>query len=121
VAGRADGRAARWRKGGWVAGATPVAELVDELAKGVVAVAELLGGVLLRKAVEKDGAQGLVLALGGAGGLLKEELAACVVHNRGSGCESIVAPLGVEVSRWPGGSPGENEWGKRAEVEKTRL
>jgi hypothetical protein len=56
---------------------------VDELAKGVVVVTEPLGGVLLGQAVEKDGAQGFVLPVGGTGGLLEELLAAWVVHNRG--------------------------------------
>jgi hypothetical protein len=121
AAGRKDGRAARRRKGGWVAGATTRAELVDELAKGVVVVAELLGGVLLGEAVEKDGAQRLVLALGGTGGLLEELLAACVVHNRGSGCESIVAPLGLEVSRWPRASPGEMVAGKTCGSRETKA
>jgi hypothetical protein len=36
---------------------------VDELAEGVVGVAETLGGVLLAEAFDEDGAEGLVLAL----------------------------------------------------------
>jgi hypothetical protein len=46
-------------------------ELPHQLAEGRVVVAEALGHVLLAAAVDEDGAQGLVLALRGAGGLQK--------------------------------------------------
>jgi hypothetical protein len=54
------------------------------LAKGVVVVAEALGGILLAVAVDEDGTQGFVLALRGAGGLKEEAAAGGVVHNRRS-------------------------------------
>jgi hypothetical protein len=54
------------------------------LAEGVVVVAEALGDVLLAAVVDEDGAQGLVLALRGAGRLEEEAAAGCVVHNRRS-------------------------------------
>jgi hypothetical protein len=54
------------------------------LAAGRVVVAETFGYILLAAAVDEDGAQGLVLALRGAGGLEKEAATAGVVHNRRS-------------------------------------
>ena len=55
---------------------------MDELAEGVVGVAEAPGGLLLGDAIDEDGPQGLVLALAGAAGLSEEVLAQGVVHNR---------------------------------------
>jgi hypothetical protein len=49
-----------------------LAELVDELAEGVVGVAETLSGVLLGEAIDEDGAEGLVLALAWGRRLPKE-------------------------------------------------
>jgi uncharacterized protein (DUF697 family) len=63
--------------------------LVYELTEGVVGVAETLGGILLGKAAVEDGAERLVLALGGTGGPIEEVLAEGVVHARGSGCEAF--------------------------------
>jgi hypothetical protein len=60
---------------------------VYELAEGVVVVAETLGGLPLGQAAGEDGAEGLVLTLGGTGGLIEEVSAEGVVHARGSGCE----------------------------------
>jgi hypothetical protein len=54
------------------------------LAEGGIVIAETLGHVLLAAAVQKDGAQGLVLALRGTGGLQEEAVAGAVVHNRRS-------------------------------------
>jgi hypothetical protein len=63
---------------------------MDQLAKGIVRVAEASGHLLLRDAVEEDGPQGFVLALQGAGRLLEEASAKGVVHNLRSGCEVIL-------------------------------
>ena len=68
---------------------------MDELAEGVVGVAETLGGIFLGSAAIEDGAERLVLPLGGTGGLLEEALAKGIVHARGSGCEVLVAGNGV--------------------------
>src|SRR5262249_40925397 len=78
-----------------------VAELVDELAEGVVGVAETLGGLLLGQALDEDGAEGLVLALGGAGWFAEEEPAGGVVHARGTQCEVIVNADGLQSRRSP--------------------
>jgi hypothetical protein len=59
-----------------------VAELIDQLAEGVVGVAEAAGDLLLGQPVEEDGPQGLVLALQGCGGLAEEASARGVVPNR---------------------------------------
>src|SRR3954471_23046806 len=85
----------QWRKGGRGAGRTIASELVYELSEGVGGVAEPLGGILLRQAVDEDGAEGFVLSLGGAGGMFEEELAEGVVHARGSECEVFVAVDGL--------------------------
>ena len=42
---------------------------MDELTEGVVGIAEAAGHLLLGQPVDEDGAQGLVLALQGTGGL----------------------------------------------------
>lgn len=94
---------------------------MDELAKGGVAVAEALGGVRLGEAVEKDGAERLVLALGGTRGLLEKVLAARVVHN--GGVPSVSRLLLREGSKLADGRKRRQEKtrrGERAEVEKTR-
>jgi len=94
---------------------------VDELAKGGVAVAEALGGVRLGEAVEKDGAERLVLALGGTRGLLEKVLAARVVHD--GGAPSVSRLLLREGSKLADGRKRRQEKtrrGERAEVEKTR-
>jgi hypothetical protein len=59
------------------------------LAEGVDAESEALGDVLLAAAVDEDGAQGLVEALGRVRGLEEEEAARCVVHNDVPGYESF--------------------------------
>jgi hypothetical protein len=84
-----------------------LAELVDQLTKGIVVIAEPQGGVLLGEAVDKDGAEGLVLTLGGTAGLLKEGLAEGVVHAYSSECESMVEPLRSEASRSGVAPPAE--------------
>ena len=85
--GRGDRPRPSAAKGGWAAGGAVATELVDELAEGVVVVAEASGGILLGQAAEEDGAERLILPLGGAGRLIEEELAGGVVHARGSECE----------------------------------
>jgi hypothetical protein len=89
AAGAASGiaRGHQRRKRGRGAGGDVLAELVYELSEGFGGVAESLGGILLGQAVDEDGAEGFVLSLGGAGGMLEEELAEGVVHARGSECE----------------------------------
>ena len=67
-----------------------MAELVDQVAEGVIGVAEAVGDRLLGQAVEEDGAEGLVLALQGPGRLSEEALARGVVHNGWPECEVIV-------------------------------
>jgi hypothetical protein len=52
------------------------------LAEGVEAEAEALGDILLATAVEEDGTQGLVEALGRVGGVEEERATRGVVHNR---------------------------------------
>jgi hypothetical protein len=81
---------------------------VDELAEGVVGVAETLGGILLGQAVDEDGAEGFVLSLGWTGGLAEEELAEGIVHVRCSRCEVMLAGNGLYASRSPIRLPGEN-------------
>src|SRR5262249_29070913 len=48
------------------------------------------GGFLLGKAVEEDGAESLILALQGTGGLPEEVPTRGVVHNRWPECEGIL-------------------------------
>jgi hypothetical protein len=77
------------RKGGWLSAGASRTELVDLLAEGGEAEAEAVGDVLLAAAIDEDGVQGLVEALGLAGGLKEEEATRCVVHNGLPGCESF--------------------------------
>jgi hypothetical protein len=51
------------------------------LAEGVEGVAETLGDLLLPGAIDKDGVQGFVEALGLMSGLEEEKASGCVVHN----------------------------------------
>jgi hypothetical protein len=97
AAGAASGivRGHQRRKGGLGAGGTVASELVYELSEGVGGIAVPLGGILLGQAVDEDGAEGFVLSLGGAGGMLEEELAEGVVHARGSECEVFLAADGL--------------------------
>jgi hypothetical protein len=75
-------------KGGWLAGSAAGAEASDVLAKGGVAIAEAFGNVLLAAALDTDGAEGLVQALG-VGSRLEEEAASRgVVH---PGAPSVTA------------------------------
>src|SRR5947207_10588328 len=82
--GRPRGRAV---KRGWLSGRAGGPELAHLLAEGVEAEAEALGGILLTAAIDEDGVQGFVEALGIAGGLEEEEATKCVVHNDLPGCE----------------------------------
>jgi hypothetical protein len=59
-----------------------VAELMDELAEGVIGVAETSSGNLLGDAIDEDGAQGLVLTLPRAGWLQKEVAQRRVRHGQ---------------------------------------
>jgi hypothetical protein len=63
---------------------------VDLLAEGSEAEAEAVSDVLLAAAIDEDGVQGLVEALGLAGGLEEEKATSCVVHNGLPGCESFL-------------------------------
>jgi hypothetical protein len=53
---------------------------MDLLAEGVEVVAEAVGDVLLAAALDEDGAERLVEALGVVGGLLEEEATSGIVH-----------------------------------------
>jgi hypothetical protein len=88
--GRAVVRVVGGEKGGRGAGGEIPAESVDELAKGIRGVAEAGGSGVLGQALQEDGAESLVLALGGTGGLAEEDLAGGIVHARDSGCEVIL-------------------------------
>jgi hypothetical protein len=59
------------------------------LAEGSEGVAEALGDNLLTAAIDEDGVQGFVEALGSTGGLEEEKASGCVVHNGLLGCESF--------------------------------
>jgi hypothetical protein len=63
---------------------------MDLLAEGGEAEAEAIRHVFLAAAIDEDGMQGLVQALGIAGGLKEEEATRCVVHNGLPGCESFL-------------------------------
>jgi len=60
-------------------------------AEGVEAVAEAFGGVLLATAIDEDGAEGLVEALGVVGGLEEEEATRGVVPADVPGCEALLS------------------------------
>jgi hypothetical protein len=64
------------------------------LAEGGVVVAEAFGYVLLAAALDTDGAEGLVEALGVGAGLQEEEAARGVVHQGGPECDSGAARPG---------------------------
>ena len=82
---------------------------MDELAEGAVGVAEAAGGLLLGEAGEEDGAEGLVLALQGTGGLSEEAAAKGVVHNGWPECEAIRGDGAAgQGTPGPGGRPGAN-------------
>ena len=55
---------------------------MDQLPEGVVGVSEVAGDLLLRPAIEEDGAEGLVAAVQCAGGMGEEVVAAGVIHHR---------------------------------------
>ena len=62
---------------------------MDLLAEGVEAEAEALGRVFLAAAINEDGAEGLVQALGVAGGLEEEKATKGVVHAHIPACEAL--------------------------------
>ena len=62
---------------------------MDELPEGGVGVAEALGGLLLRAAVEEDATERLVLALGDASGSPEEIADRVLGHGVASECEVI--------------------------------
>ena len=53
---------------------------MDELAEGVIGVAEAKGGILLREPIDEDGAESFVLSLCGTGRLVEEEPTQGIVH-----------------------------------------
>jgi hypothetical protein len=59
------------------------------LAEGVAGVACGLGDIFLTAAIDEDGAQRIVEALGSIRGLEEEQASRCVVHNGLRGCESF--------------------------------
>src|SRR5262245_59746005 len=96
---------------------------MDALAEGIVGVAEAARGLLLGEPVEEYGAERLVLALQGAGGLLEEAAARGVVHNGWPECEAILGE-GPAGQRNPGqgtrpganaarGPKGPEKWGQQ--------
>src|SRR5207249_2659046 len=86
--GSAEGRRAVRRKGGRLARGTAGAEAGDLLTEGGVVVAEAVGDVLLPAAVDEDGAESLVEALGVSVGLKEETAGRGVVHHGSPGCDS---------------------------------
>ena len=64
---------------------------MHQLPQGGMGVAKALGDLLLRQGFDKNGAQGLVLAVVSGGRLQEEAAARSVVHNHASPCESISA------------------------------
>jgi hypothetical protein len=83
------------QKGGRLAGPAAAAEVVDELPEGGVGIAEALGGLLLRAAIEEDAAERLVLTLGDASGSQEEIADRVVGHGIASECEVIAERRGV--------------------------
>jgi hypothetical protein len=61
---------------------------MDQLAKGIVRVAEEVSSLFLGQAVDKDSPESFVLTLRGIGGFLEEALAGGVVHSRESECRA---------------------------------
>jgi hypothetical protein len=59
------------------------------LAEGVEGVASGLSDIFLTAAVDEDGAQRIIEALGIIRGLEEEKASGCVVHNGLPGCESF--------------------------------
>src|SRR5262249_39711142 len=108
--GPAAAPAAGRRKGGRLPVGAGGPELTHQLAEGIVVVAEALGHVLLAAAVEEDGAQGLVLALRGGGGLQEEAAAGCTAHSGRPRCEVISGPIcGERVAEGRGAVQGPQE------------
>jgi hypothetical protein len=64
--------------------------LANQLPEGIRAIAEALGGFLLRAIVDEGGAERFVLPLVGGGGFGEEAAAECVIHN---GSPRNVSPL----------------------------
>ena len=89
LAARSADRTAAGEKGGRLARRTILAKPMDQLAEGVIGIAEALGDLLLRQAVRQDGPQGLILALPGTGGHLEAALAQGIVHNGWPKCAAI--------------------------------
>jgi hypothetical protein len=55
---------------------------MDQLAEGVIRIAEAVGRLLLGQPVEEDSPEGLVLTVQRTGGFPEEAPAGVVVHNR---------------------------------------
>lgn len=75
-------RSGHREKGGRSIGIDLSPELTDQLAETVVVVAELLGDLFLREAIEEDCSQSFVLTLVGVAGLGKKLAVVRIVHNR---------------------------------------
>jgi hypothetical protein len=116
------------RKGGRARG-EGLPERVDELAESLVREVEPLGGLLLREAVDEDGAKGLVLALTRGSGVEEGVAQRGVVHGRSSRkCEEISqACRGKAMAKYkdpPAGNRQERRpegEGTSAEAEEGRL
>jgi hypothetical protein len=86
---------------------------MDELAEGIVAVAEAGGSLLLGLPPDEDGAEGLVLALLWGAGILEKAEKQCLVHVGGPGSVSEIGVRSWEkaTTGWghqPGAKIGPN-------------
>lgn len=88
---------------------------MDQLAKGAVSVSELVGDLLLGSLLDEDGAEGLVAALQGPGGVGEEVAAAGVVIHRHA-LDVSFFPVGIRTSAQfmrepvPGTRVGRGRW-----------
>jgi hypothetical protein len=82
---------------------------MDQLPHAPVGIAILFRGDALGKAVDEDGAQGLVLAMVGGGiGVQEEPLASVGVHGRTLECELVLR--GISHRKWyQKGRPGPTD------------
>ena len=85
---------------------------MDQLAERAVGVSELVGDLLLGSPFDEDGAEGLVAAVEGPGGVAEEVAAAVVVSHRHAPDVSFI-PVGVRLfAQFMGGRYRVPEWGE---------
>ncbi len=92
----AAGRVLGWQKGGRLAGCPGGAELMDLLAEGIETEAEAFRDVLLATAIDEDGTEGFVEALGVVSGLEEEKAIRGVVHGFVPACEALLSRNSLE-------------------------